>query len=258
MNNITQNIVYIFAHNDDEIFILPSIKEELEKQNKVFVVYITYGSQYGHDHTTRKDESLKTLLSIGVNSANIFPVGTELNVLDGESYRFMNQIYEKLLNILSFKIEKIFVPAWEGGHLDHDVAQIIGMEIFKQKEIPSIIEYPLYNGFQCIGPFFRVMNLIPRKNEEILSLKLSYREILQIFLTVFNYKSQWKTFLGLFPFIILKLLVFKKYNFRRNCVYDYGKPPHSGPLFYEKRFGASFNDLSKKFREFIDHQSQST
>ena len=64
---------------------------------------------------------------------------------------------------------QFYVPAWEGGHPDHDAlnaATLIARKRINQEDI-KIYQFSLYNAYRCRKPFFRVSYPL-KKNGDVL------------------------------------------------------------------------------------------
>ena len=55
--------------------------------------------------------------------------------------------------------DEVYLPAWEGGHQDHDAGHLLGLSL----AAPGLRlrQFPLYQGAGLPGPFFRVMAPLP-------------------------------------------------------------------------------------------------
>ena len=56
-----------------------------------------------------------------------------------------------------------FVPAWEGGHPDHDLLHAVAVQLLAsaRNRLEIVRQYPLYHGYRCYGPLFRVLSPLP-------------------------------------------------------------------------------------------------
>ena len=159
--------LFLFAHNDDEFFVLPAIDAEIASGHRVVCVYTTDGTAHGKDPTIRLLESRAVLCSRGVKEEDIVPLGTQLGVSDGASFRSMAQLWEALLaRSLDWRIANLYVLGWEGGHADHDAGHLLGVALAKLKGV-DVYEFSLYNGYKTIGPLFWCMTLIPAASHKV-------------------------------------------------------------------------------------------
>ena len=95
---------------------------------------------------------------------------------------------------------EIVTTAYEGGHQDHDSAFILSFQIAKLLDIPLKIFSTYYkDGFLP----YRVM----KRLQSPISQRFNRFEIVSLFGSlVLIYKTQWKTWLGLSPFVLFKYL----------------------------------------------------
>lgn len=246
--------LFIFAHNDDEVFAAPLLEEARDESAEVVVVYTTHGSLYGASSKVRDLESQKFYQAIGlIDKIEFINLGRSLKVFDGSSYKETSKLYEDLKKRLDARnLSKIIVPSWEGGHQDHDTCHLIGMALACEKGLRnSIYEFSLYNAYRVPGHLFRVNKLIPRGQEKPEYFKLRFKKALFYMKLIMIFKSQRKTFLALSPEIIFNYFAKRRAEYRLVPKVNYRKPPHEGGLFYEKRFSVSFQEFNSMNQSFI-------
>ena len=207
-----KKIFYFFAHQDDELGIFIQIKKEIKK-NELFIFYLTSGTDEKINKNklyTRDKESLKTLISLGVKKKNIFFIGRKLGI----------------------KHNKL-----------HDTCNLIARRIKRKFKVKNCFQFSLYNAFKTSLIFFKVFNPIKKNGKKVFA---SLSDRIYVITLLFNYKSQIKIWIGLYPFIIFHYLI-KGYNFIENLDDNkIIKKPHSGKLLYEKRKFCKFEILKKK------------
>lgn len=198
--------LYIFAHQDDEVFALPAIIEDLALNVQVHCVYTTNGGFYKVDPKVRNLESLKVLSRTGVSEAHIRFAGTELEIPDGSLHRHIKKITSYLLTeYAEMRFTSIYVTAWEGGHHDHDVTFAIGRQLSLIWGTKNFWQFFLYNGEATPWKLFRVAK--PNKNSSKLrKIKLTWHRKWSTLLSVFQFRTQIKTWVVLFPEFSLRLL----------------------------------------------------
>ena len=100
--------------------------------------------------------------------------------------------------------------------------------------------------------FYRVFCPI-RENGTAKKLHLSLNEKIKFIKYLFTYSSQLKIWLGLYPFIIFKILT-NKYNFFQKIEKNFFlKKPHKNLLWYEKQNSADFKKTVVKFQFFLNN-----
>lgn len=229
---------FLFAHQDDESGVFQSIKSELASGSRVKCLYFTSGTADGEASLVRDMESRSVLLKLGVNSADIHFLGGQYKIPDGKLVNYMTfcaDLLHRFLMQFNGNVKVIFLPAWEGGHPDHDALHAIGVLVSQALNIlENTRQFPLYNRLSCSGPLFRVM--LPLKdNGLILARKISLNNKLFFLKLCLSYPSQLKTWIGLFPFFLMHYFI---YGVEYSQEVSYGRifqRPHSGMLYYEKR-----------------------
>lgn len=247
-------IAFIFAHPDDEFGCFESIRSATQAGNSVECYYLTDGGYGGQSTAIRKRETLSVLRKLGVAEENVRFVGLMYGLPDGVLYELKNMlraadaVYESLKNISD--IEGIYAPAWEGGHQDHDASFVIACKIADELPgRPHVWQYSLYNGYGLRGSFFNVMKPL-HSNGEVKNLSISLCERFKYLRLCLSYRSQWKTWVGLFPFVCIKLLLGGKYCLQLAMYPHKFERPHAGALLYERRRMARFEDVSRSASRF--------
>lgn len=246
--------LFILPHYDDEFYFAPLFDHESEQNSRIMVVYTTYGSVNSVSHEDRRRESDKAFSKLGTKNLEIVDLGHQLGVLDGESHRRLQDLFEGVDSLLDGDVpDRIYAYAWEGGHADHDASHLLAMALAKSHDREEFFyEASGYNGFHVIPPFFRVMYLIPSVISKRKKIKFSCLRALQYMGLSFCYRSQWKTFVGLSVQNFLKLVGCRFIEVQSEVARDYDIPPHVGPLFYESRFNISFQQFKCATKGFVD------
>lgn len=243
-----KKIFYIFAHQDDEFGIFIKIKKEA-KNNELFIFYLTSGTNENIKKNKlyyRDKESIKSLTSLGVKRENIFFIGRKLGIKHNKLYLNAKKVTIYLENFISniHKPNLIYTHSWEGGHEDHDTCNLIARRIQRKFKIKKCFQFSLYNAFNTSLIFFKVFNPIKKKNGK--KVFASILDRIYFIKLLFNYKSQIKIWIGMYPFIIFHYLI-KGYNFIEDLNSSKKiEKPHFGKLLYEKRNFCKFNVLKKK------------
>jgi len=248
---VTPVSLFLFAHQDDEYGVFQKIIDELHAGNLVYCAYLTDGSVRNVPTERRNSESLRVLTKIGVLERNIVFAGSILSIRDGKlpensslATRWIRDWFASYPLICS-----IYVPAWEGGHHDHDALHAITVRIVDGFGCLSIVhQFPLYNGYQCKGPFFRLLLPLPN-NGPIENKRILWKDRLRFLGFCISYSSQAKSWLGLFPFVLLHYLIHGLQSIQPVSVDRISCRPHAGPLYYERRkfytWENMFNSLVK-------------
>ncbi|HEX5313600.1 MAG TPA: PIG-L family deacetylase [Gammaproteobacteria bacterium] len=240
------DVLVLLAHNDDEYFAALRIGEEVRLGSRVRVAYLTHGSIYGADSEARFAESAAVLAASGIRGEDMLAIGRREDIFDLKLHERAGDAYAALRGALAgISIDRLYLPAWEGGHPDHDACHLIGVAFARERGLlGQTYELPCYNRL-------RVMKF-PDDGEAALFTARDRRRALGVLLSARRYRTQRRTFLGLLPGSIARLLLAGRQQYRPvPAARDYSRPPHAGRLFYEKRFGLSFD-------EFIAHSATFT
>lgn len=247
-------VLFLFAHQDDEFGVFHQIERELKTGRRVICAYATDGAATADPHT-RDAESRKVLKKLGVSSQDIFFIGRDLHIGDGQLHKHCKAFSNWMSNLIKFhtSFEACYIPAWEGGHPDHDLLHAITVDLFGRRNwLSRVRQYSLYNGRNCRGPFFRVMSPLP-ENGPVEKFSISWgRRIWYIFLCL-SYPSQWRSWVGLFPLAFFYYLFVGEQQLQRVDEMRLNRPPHSGMLYYETRNFASWLDILNVINGFNTH-----
>ena len=252
-----KNSIFIFSHQDDEFGVFESIRHAIEQGHNVIIYYMTNGKinkSIPKQILYHRDlESLKVLKKIGVKEKNIIFFGRINNIETCCLYKKLEYAYK----ILSKKIIKtqgkkiIYTHAFEGGNEDHDACYVIVKKLInKSKDIQFAFQFPLYNSNTSF--FYYQVQKIIISNGKLIKIKTKFFNRLKYIGYLFYYKSQLRTWIGLYPFIVFNL-IFRNYY----CLQKIDKnlnirKPHSGKLLYEKFKRCSFSDFQNQLKKFIN------
>ena len=228
--------LFLFAHQDDEFGVFARIEQERRAGRQVRCVYVTDGAATA-DPDSRDAESRAVLRQLGVQADDILFLGRQLGIGDGQLHRHVGVLADWLNRFLDTHPmpEVCFAPAWEGGHPDHDLLHAVAVELMAIRgRIADVWQYPLYNGRNCIGPLFRLQSPLP-ENGPVDRQAIGWRDRLRYVRLCLAYPSQWRTWIGLFPFVCLHYLRGGAQQLQRVDRERLAQPPHARPLYYERR-----------------------
>jgi LmbE family N-acetylglucosaminyl deacetylase len=249
-----KKILFICAHQDDEVFVRSRISLALRGGVAPYFVYLTNGTVKGSS-AIRDHESRRFLGQLGVAAKQIFFLGTEFRIPDGELVSHLQTCFALLLeHVKEHVFTEIYAPAWEGGHQDHDAAFLLGLALARHLRLENNFwQFYLYNGFNTRGRFFRVVYPLPCNLQRI-ERKLAFSEGLAALKSILVFKSQRKTWLGLFPQLLIQLLFIRREIFHRGSLQQIAAPAHEGGLLYERWKRMAYTDFKKKALQFeIDY-----
>lgn len=228
--------LFLFAHQDDEFGVLAQLEREIKAGRRVLCVYVTDGAAKAQAER-RNAESLRVLTQLGVPQRNILFLGQVLRIADCHLHLSTPKFVQWLTAFIEQhpKIDTCFIPAWEGGHPDHDLLHAVAVHIFAQHhQLDSVKQYALYHGQGCLSPFFKVLSPLAA-NGAIEEHVIPWRDRLRYLRLCLSYPSQWQSWIGLFPFVFLRLILCGKQQLQPVSQARIMQRPHLGTLYYESR-----------------------
>lgn len=251
-SNNLQPLLVVFAHPDDEFAVFPWLRHAVDEGRPVEVVWLTNGGWGGQSIERRLTESRIALISLGVPLSGCCFWGAEHGIEDGKLHEYAAGMLDSLLEKYGQEHAggEVMMPAWEGGHHDHDASHMLGMRI-AQARGARMTQYSLYHGEGLWGPWFRVLSPLTA-NGRVEVLKTSLKERIESVYACLTYRSQWKSFVGLLPFYMLRMLQSDAFVKQQASVSRLAQRPHSGPLLYERRGGPSWDEFSVSMQSILE------
>ncbi|POA53566.1 MULTISPECIES: PIG-L deacetylase family protein [unclassified Pseudomonas] len=249
--------LFLLAHQDDEFGVFHQIEHELAAGRWVRCIYVTDGAATA-DPDVRDRESLIVLQKLGVARENITFVGRQLSIGDGQLHRHIGAFADWLDHFIDDHptLQSCFVPAWEGGHPDHDLLHAVAVELLASRAgSTQVWQYPLYNGRNCSGPLFRAMSPLP-ENGLVEKQAIAWRSRLRYIRLCLSYPSQWKSWVGLFPFVGGHYLFHGVQNLQKVERKRLEQPPHERPLYYERRGFLNWPTMQTAIEQLHDKLSR--
>lgn len=246
-------VIFLFAHQDDEFAIYQIISDEIASGSNVYCAYLTDGVPIGHSSERRNQESILALTKLGVVRENILFMGDILEIADGKLIDNLKKAKDSLIGWIysAGNVRNIYLPAWEGGHPDHDSLHAIGViAAFESNLLDIVFQYPLYNSYRCIGPLFRVLYPLP-SNGEVIYKKMSWINRFRFLRLILCYPSQKVTWIGLLPFVFIHYFLSGTQSLQKVSLKRLVERPHIGKLYYEKRHFYTWREMVEKLRIFI-------
>jgi LmbE family N-acetylglucosaminyl deacetylase len=229
--------LFLFAHQDDEFGVFQEIIDLRRKGCRVICVYMTNGVSISVSSQRRNRESLSVLKQLGIHEQDVFFAGCTLSIPDTRLHEHLDPAADWLRQLIAgFPTQLlIYVPAWEGGHHDHDALHAITVSIAQERRILGCVrQFSLYNGYRCAGPLFRVCEPLPR-NGAIEKSGIPWHHRFHFLRYCLNYPSQAMSWMGLFPFVLFHYMIRGKQMLQPVSYERIRQRPHDGPLYYEKR-----------------------
>lgn len=242
--------MFVFAHQDDEMAYFAMMKKLVERGYRIKILWITDGGASAPPDV-RRNESREALSLIGIKEDSLI----FWDYPDGKSIYYPREIVDRLTVIMRrIKPQALFVPAYEGGHPDHDFAHFAAVTAAKRMSYPlKIFEAPLYNKYNALIVAFN--QFIPAETPTLYTYMTRCEVLLKLraFLT---YRSQfWGTVLPALIFGGPRLFEPKE-PYRKKPSWNYLNPPHEGELYYESfplryTIGITFKDFAEAVRKAL-------
>jgi LmbE family N-acetylglucosaminyl deacetylase len=238
------NVLFVIAHQDDEIALASRIRAARANGDRVSCLCLTDGAA-NVPASIRDAETRRVLAVLGVDDYRTAPPPER--IADGTLPDHLDRALQ-LVEAQQEPFGEVVTLAWEGGHQDHDAAHLVAAVFARKRGIPCI-ELPLYNGLRARGPFFRVNHPV---GEGWTERRLTRCEYFANILLARFYASQRRTWLGLAP---LFLLGAPREFTRQADLRRAAAPPHPLPLLYERRFHYPYDRFAARAAEFLRRQS---
>ena len=217
MVNIYVKTLVILAHLDDEFAFSPIIKKIADENAEN--LKIIYCAERLDDNLElrkiRRDESIRSMALLGVDKKNIDYLNNYFLVDDLKLYNSANHIYSFLKELMKeTNFKQILTLNFEGGNPDHDALALLVSKFSKNYSKISIF-FPAYNSRNTFGFPLSVFKPLRKQEKFFSSFKLGFFSWIDTLKIAFIYKSEWKAFIKLFPFIFLNLIFSKNIYFAK-------------------------------------------
>lgn len=242
--NFYKKTLIISPHSDDEIFALPFIYS-LDNEFKSIDLLLV-------ECDFKRYEEAK--LSAKMHKFNLLVMPFEYNLKGLEFHKKIPLLVSYLKKIWN-SYDLVLSPLIEGGHQDHDsisAALLLSKEKVYTKS--KVIFYATYSNFQFL-PILYTCRVSKRKfSKYIFKVNFERKKLIILYLRTiyFCYKSQWKSWILLFPSILVgfinsdirNFVVADQFNFD-DIYWIASKKP-----LYEIYRGLSFKKWLTFFEEF--------
>lgn len=228
---------FLFAHQDDEFGVYSLIEDTARQRHRPVCAYLTSGSADGCVAPLRNAESIQVLSRLGVRRDDIHFIGTKFNIPDGRLIEHLEPVYMIVCDHLArhLPLAAIYIPAWEGGHQDHDATHLIGLAAaLKLQNLAKVYQFPLYHGRGLPSRALRVLAPLVA-NGPVTATPIPWRQRLRHLGLFMRYPSQLRVWAILFP---LMLVDYFCHGVQRLQPVDLERSrlrPHPGSLLYERR-----------------------
>ncbi len=229
-------VLIVCAHQDDEAFIASRMRWHLLQGDILRVVFTTLSFFNGPKYKERRRiECLNALMLLGLDRADF------LGFPDGESWKHLPDLIHKIKEIIAdFNPAIAYVTAYEGGHIDHDVACFCLSKATENAGI-ELFEFPLYSGYRRGILPFKLRSFPPRLQTTV--VRLPKEELLFVKRYWECYGSQFFRFLMYVHLTCGFRKAFGFEFFRLMPLHNFHIPSPSG-VAYEKYLPVRFQDFS--------------
>jgi LmbE family N-acetylglucosaminyl deacetylase len=241
--------LFVFAHQDDEIAAAARIAFLVRSGATITCVYLTDGEGRGAPSAVRDEESRRVLSNLGVDLARVYFAGSRERIPDGALVEHLDRALALVESHVSEPVDEVWCLAWEGGHQDHDASHLVAVAFAARRGLRErTFELPLYRrhpllSFQTLAPL--------RGGKPWTARPIGLGEAMRILALCRFYRSQRKSWLGLLPTAIVRLLMERCEWSRPIDVNRLTRKPHEGPLLYERRFGVAWPEFERHARPFV-------
>ena len=243
--------LFVFAHQDDEIAMATRIRFLLRAGTTISCVFLTNGEGLGVASHVRDEESRRVLTRLGVDLARVHFLGSEHAIPDGSLVEHLARALALLESRISEPVDEIYCLAWEGGHADHDASHLVAVRFASRRGIVDrCFEMPLYQGRGLPGVLFQTLAPL-RVGGAWTPRAITLREGLLVARWCWLYTSQRRSWIGLLPTALVRLVLTRREWTRRVDVARLRGKPHEGRLFYERRFSVRWEDFERHARAFM-------
>jgi N-acetylglucosamine malate deacetylase 1 len=228
---IGQRILILVPHPDDEVVgCCAAIARVRAQGREVFALYLTTGvapvelqwpwqrAEHALRVRRRRAEALRVAERLDLRPLGFtdWPARTLRHHLDE-----LRAYVARAVADPAHPIDTLWVPAYEGGHQDHDITNMIASTLAGEGGCLRVLEFAEYN--------FRDRTVrahqfaAPSRDDVVLVLTARERQLKAELLAL--YASERAN---------LRHVEIGRERFRPLARYDYTRPPHPSPLFYER------------------------
>lgn len=243
-----RSVLFVFAHQDDEVAAAPRILHELREGSAVTFVYLTDGAARRASAVQRNRETLAALEALGVPASRVHFPGADLPIADGHLVENLDGALEALERCAPPGVTEVFTLAREGGHHDHDAVNLVAAAFGTIRGLP-VWELPLYHGHNTAGHVFRALSPI---GAGWVSRRITLGDGLASVRLRRHYVSQRMTWLMLLPWVALAFAVRRREMTRRVDPARFNDPPHAGRVYFERHFRYARSRFETHARPFVE------
>ena len=257
----TETALFLFAHPDDEYGVWQTMLDCQARGLRVRCAYFTT-SATAKLSARRAAESRRVLEALGVAPDDIAFPGAELVILDADLPHRLAPAATWLAQWCrqAGTPQLLCVPAWEGGHHDHDALHALAVDTAQAAGLLAAVrQYALYNSAGLPRPLFAVLRPLAA-NGAVERTVIPWRNRLRFCRYCLSYPSQVTTWIGLFPCVLWHYLRRGEQTLQAVSVARTLERPHTGALYYEQRKFFTWPQMQQQLarwragRPVADHQ----
>jgi N-acetylglucosamine malate deacetylase 1 len=241
-------LVYILAHFDDEYCGLPLIDEaRAAGQDQLFLYVVDYPSAAVRAH--RHAESRRFLTWLGLEGSRAVHLGQVSGALDGGLHRALPTAYAALeAALIGVTVERFACPAWEGGHMDHDMCALLAIRLAAERGGLPVETISLYNAQGLPAPWFHGGRPLT-ENGPVRHIGLNAGGLVRWMLAVRFFILQ-RAWLGLWPAMFWTYWR-RGFGVQRLNPERVRERPHAEALLYERMFKVPYEEVRAAADAFL-------
>jgi LmbE family N-acetylglucosaminyl deacetylase len=251
-----ERVLLVVAHQDDDAFIESKIRRHVTARDSVYVVWTAYSdlpdTGYGNRRLLEAASAMKYL---GIPEERYF----FYMYPDGETEFHLHQIISRLEDLVArIRPTTVYVPAFECGHIDHDIAHVAAVIALRKIRLSCrVLEFPIYSARDVFPLFpFRFRSYPPTllTTRRVLPQN-EYADVLRYWRI---YKSQQFPIDWYMCITVGHETTFGTEYVRDLPQYNYLCEPNGGPAAYERFLrGVSFSDFARAVRDDLGGEIRS-
>ena len=241
--------LFLLAHYDDEYCALPLILQARAAGEEMLFCHTTRPRNPAA-RQRRQGETVAFLSHYGAPPP--LDLAADAIAEDGRSYLALRRLHAALEALLAEQpsIDRIVTPAWEGGHVDHDACAVLAVALATARHGGCRIEqFSLYQGHRLPGPLFHGGRLLVENGPGIV-IPLTAQQWRSYAAAVRFFPSQAHVWSTLWPALHFTWL---RQGYAAQAL-EHGRVrqrPHRGPLLYERRGLARYEDVAACVDAFL-------
>lgn len=244
-NTEPEHALFFFPHQDDEYAASSWIARERAAGARVSCLYLTDGAS-NVAAEIRDAESRGVLASLDIAPNDIVILNDGQRIGDGKLAANAERAWTLVAAWCAENPNptRVYAPAWEGGHPDHDAAHVIALLAARQYGIlASAWQFSLYHGYRTFPhPLFRVLSPLAGTASRR-TIRHTFAEGWRHARLCWRYPSQRRTWMGLFPEAFVRRVILRRESVTAFDPQRVFERPHEGRLLYERLFGMRYEDM---------------